>query len=33
MIGFNPISIQAKLQLNLRKDEPIIDYTYNISDN
>lgn len=33
LIGINPLTIHAKLQLNLKKDEVIIDFSYCISDN
>jgi len=33
MVGTNPFSIQSKQQLNLKKDESIIEYSYCVSDN
>lgn len=33
LVGFNPLSIHCQLQLNIKKDEPIIDFSYCISAN
>lgn len=33
LIGTAPLTLQAKLQLNLKKDEAIIDFAYCVSDN
>ena len=33
LIGFTPLSIHYQLQLNIKKDEPIIDFSYCISYN
>ena len=33
LVSSNPLALQSKLQLNLKKDEMIVDYSYCISSN
>ena len=33
LVSSNPLALQSKLQLNLKKDEMIIDFSYCISSN
>ena len=33
MVSYNPLAIQSKMQLNLKRDESILEYSYCISPN